>query len=172
MIGRKSCGPPTRLIRWCCQIYKEQGGKGLLRSIGVRAPESTRRKGLWLICNNHNKDKGIILCPIVYWTDKDIWNYIREEKLEYCALYDEGFKRLGCVGCPMGNPRRDFERWPRYELLWKRAIKRYYDKFYNTPRNDGKERSVSRYETFDDYWNWWIEAKDKDDGNDCQLSFW
>lgn len=30
----KSCGPPTRQSRWCCEIYKEQGGLGRFRAIG------------------------------------------------------------------------------------------------------------------------------------------
>lgn len=40
-------GPPTRLARWCCEIYKEQGGIGRARIIGVRAAESPRRAAQW-----------------------------------------------------------------------------------------------------------------------------
>lgn len=50
----KSNGPPTRLARWCCEIYKEQGGTGYFKAIGVRAAESPRRKGLWKTVNNNN----------------------------------------------------------------------------------------------------------------------
>ena len=52
-MANKSSGPPTRLRRWCCEIYKEQGGVGYSKAIGVRAEESARRKGLWRTVNQH-----------------------------------------------------------------------------------------------------------------------
>ena len=36
--------PPTRLVRYCCQELKEQGGKGRLKVTGVRWAESKNRK--------------------------------------------------------------------------------------------------------------------------------
>ena len=36
--------PPTRIVRYCCQALKEQGGRGRLKVTGVRWDESTRRK--------------------------------------------------------------------------------------------------------------------------------
>ena len=167
----KSCGPPTRLIRWCCEIYKEQGGNGKLKGIGVRAAESARRKGLWKTVNNNNG--GMIICPIVYWTDADIWAFIGEQQMPYCTLYDQGFKRLGCVGCPMGGKNRlkEFERWPKYEALWRRGFKAYFDKYKGTLTKAGKERSLEKYATADDLWNWWIELED-DGEPSCQLNLW
>lgn len=35
--------PPTRLMRYCCEELKEQGGKGRLKITGVRAAESKAR---------------------------------------------------------------------------------------------------------------------------------
>lgn len=95
MSDSKSCGPPTRLMRWCCEVYKEQGGAGRFKAIGVRAPESPRRKATWSFLSSHNKDGSPILCPLIYWTDRDIWQFIRERHMPYCCLYDQGFKRLG-----------------------------------------------------------------------------
>ena len=65
--------------------------------------------------------------PIVDWTDEEVWEFIHEYKVPYCCLYDEGFKRLGCVGCPMGrrkNREREFERWPKYKALYLKAFER------------------------------------------------
>ena len=36
--------PPTRLVRYCCQELKEQGGKGRLKVTGVRWAESKNRR--------------------------------------------------------------------------------------------------------------------------------
>ena len=171
----KSCGPPTRLIRWCCEKYKEQGGNGLFKAIGVRAAESARRKGLWKH-NNNNNNGGYILCPILYWTDADVWEFIRQQEMEYCQLYDEGFTRLGCVGCPMGGKNRlkEFERWPKYEALWKRGFKAYFDKYKGTLTRAGKERSLEKFATVDDLWNWWMSDKSVNDTDnaDCQMFLW
>lgn len=83
----KPKGPPTRLIRWCCEIYKEQGGNGSFKAIGVRAAESARRKGMWQQITFHRKTKDPIICPILYWTDDDVWAFIRTNGMAYCELY-------------------------------------------------------------------------------------
>lgn len=131
----KSNGPPTRLARWCCELYKEQGGNGCLKVIGVRIAESARRAKLWKEFLP-NRNKGSILCPICYWTDEDVWAFIKSRNLPYCELYDQGFKRLGCIGCPMAGPAgqaKEFERWPKYEEMWKRAVFRFWDKWNGVP---------------------------------------
>ena len=112
-------GLPNRWCRWCCDIYKENTGNDGNKIIGVRAEESVRRKRLWKEVNANYRKKGeIILAPLVYWTDKDIWNYIRDNRLPYCCLYDEGFTRIGCIGCPLAGEkkqRREFDRWKGFE---------------------------------------------------------
>lgn len=36
--------PPTRLIRYCCGVFKESGGKGRMKVTGVRWTESINRR--------------------------------------------------------------------------------------------------------------------------------
>lgn len=43
LIPQKSM-PPTRIVRYCCAVLKEQEGKGRLKVTGVRWEESVRRK--------------------------------------------------------------------------------------------------------------------------------
>lgn len=171
----KSYGPPTRLARWCCEIYKESGGNGLFSSIGVRAEESKRRKGLWKQITKNNRG-GMFLCPILYWTEKNIWQFIKENSLPYCSLYDEGFQRLGCIGCPLAGPKNqamEFKRWPRYEALWKRGFQLYWDTWKGVPRRDGKPRWIERMETVDELWGWWISGKAlRGKQADCQGWLW
>lgn len=168
---RKSLGPPTRIARWCCEIYKETGGDGLFKAIGVRSSESPRRKKLWSMVTK-NRRMGLVLCPIIYWTDKDIWDFIRSINMPYCCLYDEGFKRLGCVGCPMSGPKRqaaDFLRWPKIERVWKKGFQKFWNKWKGVPTKKGKDRYFEKYKTVDEFWTWWITAKPKGKVVTCQL---
>jgi len=169
-------GPPTRLQRWCCESYKEQGGIGVFKAIGVRAEESPRRKGMWQSVTMHRTNHAPILSPILYWTETDVWQFIRENNMPYCSLYDEGFKRLGCVGCPMAGPTgqaRDFARWPKYEALWKRGFQAYWDKYKGTLTKAGKDRALEKFLTVDDLWQWWISGKAYEgEKAGCQLWLW
>lgn len=66
--------------------------------------------------------------PIIDWTDEDVWEFLNEvARVPHCELYDEGFTRLGCIGCPLQGREgmiRDFERWPRYKEKYIRAFDR------------------------------------------------
>lgn len=72
----------------------------------------------------HQKSQRI-LNPIIDWSDEDIWEFIKENSLEYPALYEEGFKRIGCIGCPLAGTkqqRKEFARWPKYQKAYDRAF--------------------------------------------------
>lgn len=46
----------------------------------------------------------MLLNPIVDWTDEDVWDFLDNiVKVPHCCLYDEGFKRIGCIGCPLAG---------------------------------------------------------------------
>lgn len=172
----KSNGPPTRLSRWCCEIYKEQGGPGRLKATGVRGPESPRRKGLWRQMNISRNDGSPIVCPIVYWTDSDVWTFTRQRGIPYCSLYDEGYKRLGCIGCPMGGSKQQaqqFARWPKYEAMWRRGFQMYWDRYKGTLTKKGTDRWIEKFGTVDDLWDWWVSDKAYEgEQADCQMWLW
>lgn len=116
--------PPTRVVRYCCEYLKEYGGKGRAVVTGIRWAESNRRKSRNVFEQCLTQKTKYFLNPIIDWSDTEVWQYIRENKLPYCSLYDEGFKRIGCVGCPLAGQNRvkEFERWPKYEAAYKRAF--------------------------------------------------
>lgn len=175
----KSCGPPTRRMRWCCELYKEGTGQEFVRVFGIRAAESARRKASWKIWHPWKKRKasqhsGWVLNPILYWTDEDVWRYIHRENIPYCKLYDEGATRIGCIGCPLHEQARvkAFVRWPRYEKAWKRAFEKFWNKWHGVPRNDGRQRwfDDKGLQTWQDLWRWWMrEEPSKPDEDDCQM---
>jgi phosphoadenosine phosphosulfate reductase len=176
MIKEKAVGPPTRRMRWCCELYKERGGNGTFKAVGVRTEESARRKGLWTSIRVDSRTRLPVICPVLYWTDDDIWQFIRSEDMPYCSLYDEGFKRLGCVGCPLNAKSRikEFQRWPKYEEMWKRGALAWWEKYRVMTKADGSPYMAARFATFEDYWGWWMEEKNVNDTEipDCQMWLW
>lgn len=173
-------GFPTRRNRWCCQEYKEgRNTEGQFLILGVRAAESSRRRATWKTITYHRVTKTNAVAPIVAWTDADVWAFIRGGGLPYCSLYDEGFKRLGCIGCPMAGAdgrKREFARWPGYERAWKRAFRKIWEKRAGKPQRDGREWFGSaRFDSWEDMWKWWLnDTPLPADKNDCQgmLDLW
>jgi len=140
-------GFPLRNRRWCCAYFKEVGGAGRLIVTGIRAAESARRRNRRLIEPRRQKGKGTFLHAIIDWEDSDVWGYIRSRKIPYCTLYDEGWKRLGCVGCPMVRDTTALERWPKVLNVWKIGLRRWFNQ---------KEISKARWSSFEVFWKAWL----------------
>lgn len=74
------------------------------------------------------RTKKTMLNPIIDWTEDEVWEFLNDVvKAPHCCLYDEGFSRLGCIGCPMQGRKgmeRDFQRWPKYRDAYLRAFER------------------------------------------------
>jgi len=155
-------GFPRRASRWCCEKLKETHGIGRLVT-GIRWEESYRRRkrAMFEICQARPKTTTF-LHPIIDWSSVEVWEYIHSTNLPYCGLYDEGFKRLGCVLCPFATPRQvaiEMKRWSKIAMAWYRAGERFFIQ--------AKARNmvgVERWDTYDDMWNWWISRKS--DGNE------
>lgn len=144
--------PPTRICRYCCQEFKERNTcpkeKNALTLTGVRKAESKNR-------SNRSKhetcqmDKGVeFYHPIIDWTDEQLWAVIDDNHIPYCSLYDEGFSRIGCVGCPLVSSkriRREFDRWPNFEKAYLWAFERMLE-----------GRHFDRWKTKWDVMDWYI----------------
>ncbi len=182
-------GYPLRHQRWCCQEFKEGGGHGKVKITGVRWAESPRRRKMWKTfqrwdakrSHGQASDSCYMLNPIVDWTDADVWAFTRQRGIPYCELYDEGFKRLGCVGCPMSGAKgvaRDFARWPQFERAWRKAFHRLWKRRVGTTITRGQRKGkkwpgLPGIENPDQLFDWWksgLAAPDDDDS--CQLGLW
>jgi phosphoadenosine phosphosulfate reductase len=112
---------------------------------------------------NAKKNKKIIVNPIVNWSDYDVWTYIRGNGISYNPLYDEGFTRVGCIGCPLSGPknmRKEFLRWPKYKKL-------YINAFNKMILERKKAGLKCDWKSGDDVMRWWL----KDDEIKGQLVF-
>ncbi len=158
--------PPTGIVRYCCKELKERGGDGHLVVTGIRWAESVRRRKRRMSeqCIRGSK---VYLHPIIDWSDEEVWDYIKANKLNYCSLYDEGFHRLGCIMCPMGTKirrYRDAERWPSYY----RAYLRAFEKMLEARKDSGKSTD-ERWQDAKGVMDWWIEQPPKLDPDQCSL---
>lgn len=184
--------PPTRQIRYCCQSLKESQGKGWLTVTGVRWAESINRKnnhglitelkgkkgnGLILNLDNDESRRMVESCyrtsktllnPIIDWPTDCVWEFIHTEKLPYCELYDKGFHRLGCIGCPLNSKQeQELEQYPKYKQSYIKAFARMLEK----NKKEGKFDPNSIWQTADDVYLWWIGKLRRKDSDQIELKF-
>lgn len=185
--------PPTRVVRYCCQVLKESSGVGRVTMTGVRWAESKNRKdnqglvtiqskpkstakileeeganftktnkgGVVLNLDNAEERRAVEMCyrtrktlvnPIIDWTDDEVWEFLDDiAKVPHCCLYDEGFKRIGCIGCPLNSKaENELKRYPKYKSAYLRAFSRMIEqrKKYglDTKKLDSAEKVM----------NWWL----------------
>jgi len=150
-------GFPRRQARWCCEEYKERGGHGRVIVTGIRSAESARRKGRRMFEPCYSDGTKLYLHPIIDWSDGDVWNFIHEQQMPYCSLYDAGWSRIGCLFCPMSRWDRhkvEMERYPRFTEAFRWAFR----KLYARRQADGNP-SVDRWANGDEMFDWWIRGK-------------
>ena len=167
---------PTRKVRYCCKALKEEAGEGRFVVTGVRKDESVRRaatRGGLELGEKKSSDRDLldpdnptpemfyhcktyyrkVLNPIIDWTTDEVWEFIKEYKVRYCCLYDQGYSRLGCIGCPMASEKaclEEFKRYPKYKESYLRAMKRLID------NNKANPNVNNKFETPEEMFDWWV----------------
>lgn len=186
--------PPTRLMRYCCKILKEGGGKGRLKVTGVRKAESVQRSkntglvqintkpktnqklankigveyevtpkgGIVLNMDNDESRRMVEQCfrtsatlvnPILDWTNEDVWGFLESQNCKSNPLYAKGYKRIGCIGCPMAGKTRlkEFEDYPQYYNIYLKSFKRMIDK------HKYKWTADSTFTSPEAVMDWWMQ---------------
>jgi phosphoadenosine phosphosulfate reductase len=162
-------GFPTRLSRWCCADYKENGGAGRKVITGIRAAESAKRAGRRAVETCYKDSSKMYINAIIRWTDDEVWEFIREQNLPYCKLYDEGWKRIGCLMCPMANGEarnRERDTYPRYEAAFRKAFRDLHDR----RSAEGKD-GVKRWKDGDEMFDWWMDDNRTSEDSDQTVLF-
>lgn len=152
--------PPTRRNRYCCDVLKERTGeKGDTVIVGVRWEESSKRKKLSMVSMYKGKK---MVRPIIDWIEEDIWEYCDRYNVDYCELYERGFKRIGCIGCPL-NPstqEKELEMYPKYKEAYLRAFQRMLDNLDN----------ATTWKTPEDVMDWWLmKCKEQPMEGQCSM---
>ena len=109
------------------------------------------------------KHKQVSVLPIVDWTNRDVWGYIRSKHLEYNPLYDYGFNRVGCIGCPLASRKirlAEFAKYPKYENMYRHA----FDRCVARRKALGKSgvTDIKDWRTGKKMFDWWMEDKNVD----------
>lgn len=135
------------------EYRQEQKAKRMKRKSkadGVNITNADEEQTLGCI---HGKE-SLLISPIIYWTEQDVWEFLNEVvKVPHCSLYDEGWHRIGCIGCPMSSHKQKMlenERYPHIKRGWIKAIKAIRnggyskEKIYLVERPQGLDASQKR----------------------------
>ncbi len=112
-------GPPSRVMRWCCTIFKTgaiqrkitslfRGKKRILTFLGIRRSESTSRSKYDRESDSPKIAVQKTVSPIIDWMDFDIWLYILKTGVDFNLAYRLGYARVGCWCCPNNSIWSEF----------------------------------------------------------------
>jgi phosphoadenosine phosphosulfate reductase len=65
---------------------------------GLRREQSPTRANTQFV-NQDNRFKSIKICPLIHWTEDEIWMYIKLHQLPYNELHDKNYPSIGCEYC-------------------------------------------------------------------------
>ena len=192
---RKKRMLPTRRARFCCESLKErdivESGKAI-KCLGVRKFESVKRMSsrdeIEIVLGKKSKvfpwdnvearrefemcyrDHSKRINPIARWSVDEIWNYSKDANLEQCSLYQEGFDRLGCIGCPFTRKEKrelEFKRWPKFKEQYIRTAQHIVDIQISL----GKTEKWT-LKTGQEYFDWWMQDRTQEGADEDQMDMW
>lgn len=156
-------GLPCRFARWCCGAKHARIDGADLVLIGIRAEESPRRAHNWRM-TGRKLDGSFYLCPIIDWTAEQVWSYLNSRGVPHCSLYDEGYKRIGCVCCPLVPPQMVAQsiRWPKTARMVRMGADRFVARMrkmgFVTKRGKPCADWCNADNPEEEFWNRWIRT--------------
>lgn len=87
----------------CCHVRKvaqlPRAFEGMDAWIcGLRKDQSVSRFFSKLV--EWDQNNGLIrINPLINWSEKDVWDYVKKRKIPYNMLHDRGFPSIGCEPC-------------------------------------------------------------------------
>ena len=116
------------------QEIKAKRAKRKSKQQGVNITNADQEQTLGCISGK----ESLLISPIIYWSEQDVWEFLNDVvQVPHCSLYDEGWHRIGCIGCPMSSAKQkriENERYPHVKRNWIKAIKAI--------RNGGIQRRI------------------------------
>lgn len=87
----------------CCFVRKIAPLKRALGELdiwitGLRASQSVTREDLNVV--EYDEANSVIkINPLLNWSEDDVWKFVKENKIPYNSLHDQGFPSIGCAPC-------------------------------------------------------------------------
>jgi phosphoadenosine phosphosulfate reductase len=103
----------------CCHIRKVEPLKRALKDVdvwitGIRREQSITRKDNDLV-EWDDEYQLVKVCPLLDWTEAQVWDYIKKNNVPYNPLHDKGYPSIGCIPCTraveQGEELRDGRWW-------------------------------------------------------------
>lgn len=115
----KTVGPPSRVMRWCCTVFKTgaiqktissafKDKTNILTFYGIRHSESASRSKYERESESPKIAKQTVVSPIIDWIDFDVWLYILSTGIDFNYAYKLGYSRVGCWCCPNNGAWSEF----------------------------------------------------------------
>ncbi|MBR1871006.1 MAG: phosphoadenylyl-sulfate reductase [Kiritimatiellae bacterium] len=80
---------------------------------GLRREQSPTRTDLKML--EDDTANGLKkLSPLIDWTERDVWDYIRDKRVPYNPLHDAGYPSIGCACCTRAVKRTEDVRAGRW----------------------------------------------------------
>lgn len=141
----KVIGPPSRMMRWCCTIFKTgaitrkinstfKEKKKILTFQGIRRNESFARSKYDRESNDSKISKQLVVSPIIDWLEFDVWLYIIANNVDFNDAYKQGFSRVGCWCCPNNSQWSEFLS----EIYMNEKYETFHNILINFAKNIGK----------------------------------
>jgi len=87
----------------CCHVRKTEPLKRAIHGkkfwiTGLRNEQSVSRINNKLFEFDEINDI-IKINPLIHWSEREVWDYIKENDIPYNVLHDKGFSSIGCMPC-------------------------------------------------------------------------
>jgi len=91
------------LRKKCCEVRKVEPLKRVLATVdvwvcGLRREQSFTRKDIEVFEWDYAHQK-LKINPLAYWSEEQVWEYIRSKNIPYNSLYNKDFRSIGCQPC-------------------------------------------------------------------------
>lgn len=102
----------------CCQVRKLEPLSRAFRTLdawvcGLRRGQSVTRNDMRRV--EWDERHGLLkINPLIDWSEEQVWAYVREHRVPYNKLHDQGFPSIGCQPCTRAvKPGEDIRsgRW-------------------------------------------------------------
>jgi len=92
------------LRKRCCDVRKVRPLRRILSNLdawvtGIRRAQNVSRASIPKLQVDHANGGLVKANPLAEWSAEQVWDYVRENKIPYNPLHDNGFPSIGCEPC-------------------------------------------------------------------------